>query len=227
MRQRKDQITGEVYLSMEQFFACILEHNNDEDFDMNLVFLGKVNVDGLVQKHGRERIRTQMRRFTNACDKMEIDYSLYKSDTCYKITKEVSDLFCYMSLFFVVMYSSKIKKGKWSQIPREDLVILRRYLAEALYDTNLGAEEIESNLKYFERATGCPITYYSGFNLITDDAIAYWKETCKDKLTKQQWDALYAIAEYDFDHYFRVKYSSHVGKLVNKMLEENGFDPID
>ncbi len=125
------------------------------------------------------------------------------------------------------MYGNKIIDEKWDQITREHLVELRRLLAESLFDAGLCEEAIKAELEKFEHTTKCPITYFSMFSQVTDRAINYWKAECADKLTPQQWDALYAEAEFDFEYFFRVKYTSFIGEKVNRMLIENGFAPID
>lgn len=225
MRQRKDPKTGEVYLSMEQLFAYLYKQKSGIDLD--LVFSGCANIEKFIEEYDRDLIRADIRHLLDACNAMQIDCSLYKCGRNYRITETICDMFCYIVLYFIPMYGNKIIDKKWDQIKREHLVELRRLLAEALFNTGLCEDAVKAELKKFERTTKCPVTYFNTFSQVTDRAVNYWKAEYADKLTTQQWDSLYAEAEFEFEHFFRVKYTDFIGEKVSKMLVENGFDPID
>ena len=228
MKQHKDKSAGIVYISMEQFFAYLhMQRIGGDRIDLEYVFSEQENISDIIESYDRDGIRSTMRRFINTCGKMGINSSWFKRGKHYRITEDVANLFCYLELFFIPMHTKKIKDNKWGEIPKEHLVELRRHLVHALYDTTLSNEDIKAALENYESTTGCPITFSTIFNAVTDAAVNYWKDGNEHKLSRSQWDAIYADAALEFDSRYRIPFYEYVGDRVKEIALLNGYDSID
>lgn len=147
------------------------------------------------------------RQLESLFETLGIDKSAFQNPESgnYLITTEVRSLFAFMldNLLEKAKKTQRVSKN----ISKDNLLILRELLYDALESCKLEPDTIKYQLKNYEKKTGCPSKYfYYKHGMLVEDTIDYMSADDEISLSDAEWENFADILEYEFRYIWRPQF---------------------